>query len=44
MIAQGKPYTSYGQTDEFFAGISQRLLQKYGPDSVMIGCIEPFQS
>ena len=43
MIAQGKPYTSYGQTDEFFAGISQRLLQKYGPDSVMIGCIEPFK-
>ena len=43
IIAQGKPYTSYAQTDDFFDGISKNLLQKYGRDSVMIGCIEPFK-
>jgi hypothetical protein len=43
VIAQGKPYTSYGQVDEFFDVISQHLVQKYGRDSVMIGCIDPFK-
>jgi hypothetical protein len=43
VIAQGKPYTSYTQSEEFFYGISQRLLRRYGRDSVMIGCIEPFK-
>ncbi len=43
VLAQGKPYTSYGQIDDFFAAIGKRLLQKYGRDSVMIGCIEPFK-
>ncbi len=43
VLAQGKPYASYQQTDAFFDGISQRLLQKYGRDSVMIGCIDPFK-
>jgi hypothetical protein len=43
VLAQGKPYTSYAQTDDFFAGITKHLLQKYGRDSVMIGCVEPFQ-
>ncbi|HEX4424164.1 MAG TPA: hypothetical protein VH079_02110 [Terriglobales bacterium] len=43
ILAQGKPYTSYSQTDEFLAGISKHLLQKYGRDSVMIGCIEPLK-
>ena len=43
VLAQGKPYTSYGQIDDFFGAISKRLLQKYGRDSVMIGCIEPFK-
>ncbi|HEX4485046.1 MAG TPA: hypothetical protein VH088_02195 [Terriglobales bacterium] len=42
-ITQGKPYMSYAQADEFFNGISQHLLQKYGKDSVMIGCIDPFK-
>ena len=42
-IAQGKPYTSYAQTEEFFNGVSQPLLKKYGRDSVMIGCIDPFK-
>jgi hypothetical protein len=43
VLAQGKPYTSYTQTDDFLAGISKHLLQNYGRDSVMIGCIEPFK-
>jgi len=43
ILAQGRPYTSYGQLDDFFGAISKRLLQKYGRDSVMIGCIEPFK-
>ena len=43
VLAQGKPYTSYAQIDNFFDGISKKLLQKYGRDSVMIGCIEPFK-
>jgi hypothetical protein len=43
ILAQGKPYTSYAQLDDFFGAISKRLLQKYGRDSVMIGCIEPFK-
>jgi hypothetical protein len=42
-LAQGRPYTSYAQLDDFFSPISKRLLQKYGRDSVMIGCIEPFK-
>jgi len=43
ILARGKPYTSYTQTDDFLAGISENLLHKYGRDSVMIGCIEPFK-
>ena len=43
ILAQGRPYTSYAQLDDFFSAISKRLLQKYGRDSVMIGCIEPFK-
>jgi hypothetical protein len=43
ILAQGKPYTSYAQMDDFFEAIRNRLLQKYGHDSVMIGCIEPFK-
>ena len=43
ILARGKPYTSYAQTDDFLTGISKNLLQKYGRDSVMIGCIEPFK-
>lgn len=43
VLAQDKPYTSYGQISDFFDGISRNLLQKYGRDSVMIGCIEPFK-
>lgn len=43
VIAQGKSYTSYTQTQNFFDGISKRLLQKYGRDSVMIGCVDPFK-
>lgn len=43
VIAHGNSYTSYTQTQEFFDGIGKRLLQKYGRDSVMIGCIDPFE-
>jgi hypothetical protein len=43
ILAQGNPYTSYAQTDDFLAGISKHLLQKYGRDSVMIGCVQPFK-
>jgi hypothetical protein len=43
ILAQGKPYTSYSQLDDFFDAIGKKLLQKYGRDSVMIGCIEPFK-
>src|SRR4029077_17199530 len=30
ILAQGKPYTSYAQVDDFIGPISKRLLQKYG--------------
>ena len=43
ILAQGKPYTSYSQLNDFFDAISKRLLQAYERDSVMIGCIEPFK-
>jgi hypothetical protein len=43
VIAQGKPYTTYAQIDDFFDPISKKLTQKYGRDSVMIGCIDPFK-
>jgi hypothetical protein len=42
-LAQGKPYTTYTQIDDFFSGMAQRLSSKYGRDSAMIGCIEPFK-
>jgi hypothetical protein len=42
-IAQGKPYAGYGAIDRFFTPIAERLLAKYGQDSVMVGCIEPFK-
>jgi hypothetical protein len=43
VLAQGKPYTTYAQIDDFFDPISKELTQKYGRDSVMIGCIDPFK-
>src|SRR5580700_843905 len=43
VIANGAPYTSYAQANAFFDGIRKDLLQKYGQDSVMVGCIEPFK-
>jgi len=43
VLAQGAPYTGYAQVNDFFNGISKNLLQKYGLNSVMIGCIEPFK-
>jgi len=43
VIGEGSPYTAYSKIDSFFERISERLLQKYGQDSVMVGCIEPFK-
>ena len=43
ILAQGAPYTSYAQVNAFFNGISDHLLQKYGQNSVMVGCIEPLK-
>jgi hypothetical protein len=43
ILAQGSPYTSYTQVAAFFGPISKSLLQKYGQDSVMVGCIEPLK-
>jgi hypothetical protein len=43
VVANGAPYTSYAQVNAFFDGISKDLLQKYGQDSVMVGCIEPLK-
>jgi hypothetical protein len=43
ILANGAPYTSYAQVNTFFDGISKDLLQKYGQDSVMVGCIEPLK-
>jgi hypothetical protein len=44
ILGKGAPYTSYAQVNGFFDGIAKDLLQKYGQNSVMIGCIEPFKS
>ncbi len=43
ILAQGAPYTSYAQVSSFFDAIRKDLLPKYGENSVMIGCIEPFK-
>eukprot|EP00746_Dinoflagellata_sp_MGD_P140633 gnl/MRDRNA2_/MRDRNA2_73853_c0_seq1.p1 gnl/MRDRNA2_/MRDRNA2_73853_c0~~gnl/MRDRNA2_/MRDRNA2_73853_c0_seq1.p1 ORF type:complete len:654 (-),score=83.53 gnl/MRDRNA2_/MRDRNA2_73853_c0_seq1:455-2206(-) len=43
VIAQGKPYASYAQIDDFFSGIATRLVSKYDRDSVMIGCVDEFK-
>ena len=43
ILAQGAPYASYAQIDAFFDRIGKGLLQKYGQNSVMIGCIEPLK-
>jgi hypothetical protein len=43
ILAQGAPYTSYAQVNTFFDAIRKDLLSKYGENSVMIGCIEPFK-
>jgi hypothetical protein len=43
ILAQGAPYTSYARIDAFFDPIAKDLVKKYGQDSVMVGCIEPFK-
>jgi hypothetical protein len=43
ILAQGAPYPSYAQVNTFFDAISKDLLSKYGENSLMIGCIEPFK-
>jgi hypothetical protein len=43
ILAQGKPYTTYAQFDDFFSGMAGRLSAKYGRDSAMVGCVDPFK-
>ncbi len=43
ILSNGRPYTSYHTIDSFFGDIANRLVQKYGEDSVMIGCVEPLK-
>lgn len=43
VLGQGAPYTSYAQIEAFFDGIRKDLLQKYGQNSVMVGCVEPLK-
>jgi hypothetical protein len=43
IIGKGAPYTSYAQIDAFFSQIDNKLLKKYGQDSVMIGCSDPLE-
>ncbi len=43
VLGQGAPYTSYAQIDAFFERIGKNLQQKYGRDSVMVGCVEPLK-
>lgn len=43
VLGDGAPYTSYRQINDFFDHIANTLLNKYGQNSVMIGCVEPFK-
>jgi hypothetical protein len=43
LLAAGAPYTSFSQIDAFFTPIANTLRARYGEDSVMVGCIEPFK-
>jgi hypothetical protein len=43
ILGAGAPYTSYSQVNSFFEPITRDLVKKYGEESVMIGCIEPFK-
>ena len=43
VLSQGKSYTTYTQIDDFLSDIAAGLTKKYGRDSVMIGCVEPFK-
>jgi hypothetical protein len=43
ILGAGMPYTRYSQVNSFFDPIAKHLLKKYGEESVMIGCIEPFK-
>jgi hypothetical protein len=44
VIGGGARFTNYAAIASFFEPISKRLLQKYGEDAVMIGCIEPLKT
>ncbi len=43
ILAQGAAYTSYAKITKFFDPIRDHLREKYGEDSVMVGCVEPFK-
>ena len=42
-LAQGNPYTRFGQIAAFFSPIAARLSAKYGEDAAMVGCVEPLK-
>jgi hypothetical protein len=43
ILSSGAPYTSYRRIQQFFEPIARELIGRYGEDSVMVGCIEPFK-
>jgi hypothetical protein len=43
VLGGGASVTSYAAVTSFFDPISKRLLQNYGEDAVMVGCIEPLK-
>ncbi len=43
LLGGGAPYTTYAQVNAFFDPIGKRLLKKYGQNSVMLGCVQPFK-
>jgi hypothetical protein len=44
VLGGNSPFTSYAAIASFLEPIRKRLLQKYGEDAVMVGCIEPIKT
>jgi hypothetical protein len=43
VLGGGASVTNYAPISSFFGPMSRRLVQKYGDDAVMVGCIEPLK-
>jgi hypothetical protein len=43
VLGNGALVTSYADVSNFFDPMARRLVQKYGEDAAMIGCIEPLK-